>query len=145
MARTWVIVADSSRAHIYAADKPLMPLHELEMIDYPSARLHERELISDKSGRAFESVGSTRHAFESNTSPKEQEAIKFARELSSRIEAGRNKGEFAKLILVAPPAFLGTLRKYLSTETSKLVTREVDKNLTHHSAETVREHLPERI
>lgn len=144
MAKTWVIVADSSRAHIYTADRPQMSLEELEVMDHPESRIHKQELVADKSGRAFQSVGNKRHALESDVSPKKQEIIKFAKELSHRVETGRARGEFEKLILVAAHDFLGLLRKNLSAETLTLVTREINKNLTHYPAETVREYLAER-
>jgi protein required for attachment to host cells len=44
---------------------------------------------------------------------------------------------------VAPPDFLGLLRKALNTQLNKLVDREVPKNLAQMNAVEIREHLPE--
>ena len=38
MARTWVLVAESSRAKLYAADGNLAPLSELEDLVHPAGR-----------------------------------------------------------------------------------------------------------
>jgi protein required for attachment to host cells len=47
--------------------------------------------------------------------------------------------------VVAPPQFLGLLRKELSTETARRVVLEVDKDLTRFDADGVRRRLPERL
>jgi protein required for attachment to host cells len=59
------------------------------------------------------------------------------------LEAGRNIGEFEQLVLVAPPDFLGLLRKAISHPTAKLVSREIGKNLTQRKPEQIRSLLPE--
>ena len=49
--RTWVVVADNSRARIFTAEKAASPLTEVRDLTYPEARLHEGDLVTDKSGR----------------------------------------------------------------------------------------------
>ena len=48
-------------------------------------------------------------------------------------------------LIVAAPAFLGTLRNQLSDQTRKLVSIEMDKNLTQQKADVIRGHLPEYL
>jgi len=143
MLKTWVLVADKSRARFFSCDAPKGQLRELQDVVCPSARLHGNERFSDGSSRAHTS------AHEHHTFPPEpdqdSDAIDFARDLAKRADDGRQRGDFERLILVTPPEFLGTLRKKLSRSTAKLVNRTIEKNLTHLGAEELRGHLPENL
>jgi protein required for attachment to host cells len=143
MRKTWVLVADSVRARLFTTHTPKGPLHEFEDLVHPESRMHAGELNTDRPGRAFDRMGQARHAVGAVTSPKAQEAEEFARQVAERLEAGRNAGDFEQLVLVAPPDFLGLLRKAISPVTSKLISREVGKNVAQRSAEDIRSLLPE--
>ena len=138
MLKTWVLVADRSRARFFLIDTPKGPLKEFEDRVCPEARLHDGRGI-DGARRA----GSEHHTFPPPPPAKEQEAVDFAREVATRADAGRMQGDFERLVLVASPDFLGTLRKKLTTPTAKLVDRTIDKNLTQLSPPEIRRHLPE--
>jgi protein required for attachment to host cells len=141
MANTWVLVAESSRAKFYAAKGRKAPITEIEALAHPESRLHEGDLVADSAGSDGGTVGQGRHVMNERTSAKEQEASGFAKVLAHRLDSARNKGEFNRLILIAPPAFLGLLRDNLSKEVLSLVSEQVDKNLVQKPAETVREYL----
>lgn len=145
MNQTWVVVADSSRARIFQAEGVLGPLREVATLTHPEARLHTQELTSDLPGRAFDSVGAGRHAMERIVDPKEHEALMFAHQVATRLETAYNDGQFAQLVLVAAPRFLGQVRQTLSNQVAAAITYELDKNLTQQSAEDIRRHLPERL
>ena len=51
MSNICVVVADSSRARVFTADKPAGPLNEIETLNNPEGRLHEGDLVSDRGGR----------------------------------------------------------------------------------------------
>ncbi|MFO1434184.1 MAG: host attachment protein [Candidatus Competibacteraceae bacterium] len=143
---TWVVVADSSRARIFKAETALGPLQELAALAHPEARLHAQDLTSDLPGRSFDSSGQGgRHAMEQNLDPKENEALKFARQIAEYLEDGQNENRFAKLVLVAAPKFLGHLRQSMSDRVAALVSQEIDKNLVQQTVEDIRRHLPERL
>ncbi len=143
MAKTWVLVAESSRARIFSTDRPTGPLQELDTLTNPAARMHEKDLISDLPGRAADHAGRQLHPKESKTTHKDQETIQFAKIINQRLNKGRMNGNFEKLVLVAGPSFLGLLRKSLNPDLLKLVNREIDKNLTQLPAQELRKHLPE--
>lgn len=142
---TWIVVAESSRARIFSAESLRAPLEELESIAHPEGRLHERELTSDRPGRSFDSAGEGRHAMATEVGPKEKEAIDFATLIVGRVEAGRKEGRFQKLILVAPPRFLGHLRSKLGPEAARMVSAEIDKNLVQLSPADLRDQLPDKL
>lgn len=144
-ATTWILVADSSAARIFSADEPTGPIREIETIVHPEGRMHARDLTSDLPGRAFDSAGQGRHAMESEVGPREQTAIDFAHLLARRLEKARVQRELERIAIVAPPDFLGLLRKAIGTETQRLVALELDRNLVKLTAQEIRERLPETL
>lgn len=134
---TWIVVAESSRARIYGAGKTDGELVELADLAHPESRLHEQEMTADLPGRAHDRHGEGRHALEDSTDVKVHEAERFAQQIGLLLNIGCTESHFQKLVLAAPPKFLGMLRKQLSNETLKTVTQEVDKNLLHESPQSI--------
>jgi len=141
MSGTWIIVADASRARIFEKAAASEDIHEKETFTHPASRLHEQELTSDLPGRAFDSKGEGRHAMGAKHDPKQNEAEEFARQLADHVEKARVDHRFDKLNIIAAPAMLGHLRAAMSDEARKLVTLELDKDLTQHSIEDIQQHL----
>ena len=138
---TWLVVANSSFAKIFKLEKK-ESLIEVESFEHPESRLRDSDLVSDKPGRGFESVGQARHAMESQSSPKHQEFINFAKQLAHYLESARNKGEYERLYIAASPVLLGLLRQALHPATTKLLRGEVDKDMTHMNPNEILTHLP---
>ena len=143
MGVTWVLVADSSRARIFSKTGT-EPLTEEQGFIHPEARYHEQNLTSDLPGRGA-GVGGERHGVASKTPPKRHEAVTFSKQVADHLEAARTQGRFSKLLVVAPPAFLGMLREQFSSALSTLVSQEINKNLVLLRADHLAEHLPARI
>lgn len=144
MEPTWILVADSSRAHVFTVDRPRGPLIELSSHDNPDARKHERDLVTDKPGREGDPGGHGRSAFEA-PSAKSESAQRFARELARTLAKGHSAGKFKRLYLVAAPHFLGSLREMLDQGTRRCVEQEIAKDVAHESPVKIRKHLPERL
>ncbi|MCF7821514.1 MAG: host attachment protein [Mariprofundaceae bacterium] len=142
MERIWILVADKSHAKLYTMNGRAGALALEREWDHEASRKHEQELTSDLPGRAFDRVGDGRHAMGQPVDPKKHEAELFAHQLISEIDRGRTSNEFTHLCLVAPPEFLGLLRKQCSPALEQLISDEVDKNLVFEDSETVRDHLP---
>lgn len=139
--KPWLIVANSSLARIFTFEKRL-ELKELKVFEHPESRLHNIDLVSDRPGRDFESVGTTRHALEPKTSPKQLEIILFAKQLADYLEQEHNKGEFEVLYIAANPSLLGLLRQSLHPNITKLIKAETDKDLTQMKIHEIPDHLP---
>jgi protein required for attachment to host cells len=139
--KTWVIVAENSRARIFAMDAINLPLRELDDLTNPEGRLQERELVSDRPGRTFDSQGAGRHSKAPSVEKSRQVSIEFARILSRSIEEGRVQGQFERLILIAPPRFLGALRQQLDKSTHRLITKEIQKNIVREDEAAIRDEL----
>jgi protein required for attachment to host cells len=142
MNKTWILVAESSRAKIYEQDQPHSELHELEGFDHAASRMNDHDLVTDAPGRTFDSNGKGRHAITQDVEPKEQEAIHFARILAHHLDQNAKKKHFDKLVVIAPPEFLGFLRNSFSDHVSKMIVASVNKNLVHESAKNILGHLP---
>ncbi len=141
MANTLFLVAESSRAKLYKVENRRAPFMEIDAMVHPESRAHEGDLVSDRAGSDGGSSGQGRHVIDNRHTAKDHEAQVFARDLANRLDSGRNKGEFKRIVLVAPPAFLGMLRDSLSKEVLGMVTRQVDKNLVQKPAEVLREYI----
>lgn len=141
----WLVVADAGRAALYRTDRPTGPLMEMRDFVGVDSRLRDQDLVTDRPGRTFDAAGPGRHALEPSTDPAEVASQRFAQWLAETLDRARTQGRFEMLGLVAPPAFLGKLRKSLAENTARHVVLEVDKDLTRYPAEEVRERLPRRL
>ena len=147
MNNTWIVVADSSGARIFSSDSKLTEANLCETLEHPESRLKDTELASDDRGRtrARDNNGSRASAMTHPTTPHDAEAEKFARELANRLRLANAKNQFAELILVAPPQFLGRLRGELDETTSARTRATVDRNYTQERPEMVLERIRELV
>ena len=132
MATTWIVAADSSRARILQVADPEQRLQEIDDLLNPEGRLHDRELISDAHARfrGTSGPGSDRQEM-----PAVEHAVElFAKRVGDYLDKARNEQRYDRLHLVAPPKFLGLLRKKLGKEVEKLVLDEVPKDLSWFNA-----------
>ena len=139
MSKTWVVVAESSRAKIYEIDKIKSKKHlkEISGFTHSISRSHKQNLSGSQQKESRHSQLTS-----SLDSHKGHERIEFARSISEHLNSARNKGQFSKLILMSPPKFLGDLRKNLGHETNKRVVSEIDKNLVRHKIKDIEAHIP---
>jgi protein required for attachment to host cells len=133
MDTTWVVVADSSRARILEIPPRSREIHEIEDFVNPSGRAQSRELVTDAAGRSnlrASGAGNPMHGVFPSGDPVQHETELFAKRLCEVLDQARMQHRYEELYLVAAPKFLGLLRNNLSKEASKLVTREIDKDLS---------------
>jgi hypothetical protein len=136
---TWIIAADASRARILQVMDRDGRLTEVEDFVNPSARLHERDMTTDAEPR-FNGHGGVGKAGSGRTGGPgndreakrkgEYETEVFVRQLGDYLDKARNAHRYDELHVVAPPKFLGQLRKELAPEVQKLVTDELPKDLS---------------
>jgi protein required for attachment to host cells len=141
----WIVAANRATARIFAADNPLGAIDEVETLLHPQSRLPEQSLVSDRPGRTTDRFGPGRHATDADTSQHDHEAAMFAAEIAATLAKARAEARYGTLVIAAPPAFLGVLRKALDAQTQNVVTLELDKDLAHLDARALRAHLPERL
>jgi protein required for attachment to host cells len=128
--KTWVVVASAARARIFESRGGPGALREIEDLVSPEERLEAHELKSDRPGRAFDHLGGQRHAMGTAVDPKEQLAIRFAKQVVDRLAADRHAHRFDALCVVAPPHFLGLLRGGMDAGLARSVKGELTHDLT---------------
>jgi protein required for attachment to host cells len=130
-ARTWLLIADGSRAKVLESLGAHETPREIEdmtlTIDLPKSG----ELLADRPGRTFDSVGAGRHAKENPTDPHRHLKRSFAGRMVDELRRAMLARRFDRLILVAPPAFLGDLREEMPKELKAKVADEIALDLTN--------------
>jgi protein required for attachment to host cells len=139
---TWILVADSARGRVFETVSPDDALTEVACFANPGGRSPGRSFTTDRPPSVNESVGPTRHSIEPHTTLREKIADRFARTITDELERGRNDHRYARLVIVAPPRFLGALHGAFSKPLRDCIAAEVKRNLTALPASDIRAHLP---
>lgn len=140
-AKSWVIVANRDKARIFNFER-VGVLTELEALIQPEGKMKPQDLTSDKNGRGFDRVGSSRHGKEPKTSPREKEALSFAKKVSKYLEQSKKSGAFDNLYLLAETKFLGLLRQEMTPSVAECVEMEIKKDMLHMKPEAIWQLLP---
>lgn len=131
MATTWILVAHDAGARIFENHGPGKGISLVEQVEHPEGRARDSELESDRPGRSFrKNSGDPRRAAMSRSEgPHERAVATFARDLADKLRQGRVSNAYERLVLVAPPKFLGSLRSALDDPTAACVVGSLDKDL----------------
>ena len=129
---TYIVVADAARARIFTRDA--LNLTEHESLVHAAGRLHEGDLITDRRGAEVQEATSpsSRSSGEEGAASQHENEL-FAKEVAKRLYGARVDNSMEKLIMVAPPKFLGLLREKLDNTTHKLVIHTLSKDLSKAS------------
>ena len=150
--RTWVVTADSARAHLFIYDDSTDQLRSGELAGLPpyGDRIQSHTTKSDRPGRSFGSAGGgVRHAIESHSDFRKLEKQRFCLTVAEAINRAASTRQFDRLVLVAPPRSLGELRKHLSDQVQsgmEVIARDLTKapveKIWDEVAESVRRRPP---
>jgi protein required for attachment to host cells len=136
MATTWIIAAHESRARVLQVTGRDQHLTEIDDMVNPAGRAQDRELQTDAEPRFNGSSGGPPSDAERQGAVEHSVRV-FAREVGRYLDKARLAQRFDRLVLVAPPKFLGALRKELHKEVEKLVVEELPKDLSWLSAREI--------
>ncbi len=129
MEKTWVLVADRSRARIFHAVPGPRPTYQvLAEFEHPEGRQKAQETESDSPGR-MQLRGASRSAVEPHTDRAHLTAQHLVSKLIDYLVQACQEGKFDKLVVVAPPLFLGTLRNMYTPQLQHKILLEVSKDL----------------
>lgn len=137
---TWVLIADGSQARVFriAGKGKIEEKSELAVAHPPT-----REMVSDRPGRAFDSMGQGRHAMEPPSDAHDKAEADFLRSIAKNLDTCCQNKEFDRLIVVAPPRALGTLRGAFTQHLAGTVSREIPHDLTGFKAAALQAYLRE--
>lgn len=140
MQRQWVVVADSSRARFFEAQGNLELLVELEDLLSPAGRMNDADLTHDAKGR-FYGKGGQVHTAEPAMSAKIKASEQFSNAVTQHLEKACETKRYDRLILVAPPKFLGQLHRQLSHRVIQRITQELPLDISSLSAAQISDHV----
>lgn len=96
----------------------------------PESHERTRELVSGERGRMQSGPGGSHTAFERRSDPHEIAAERFAARIADELARGLDERAVERIILCAPPRFLGALRAALPDRVRRAVVATVDKDWT---------------
>lgn len=131
-----ILVADQARARLFKSVGRASALTEIQGLVDPQARLREQDLVSDASGGNPHDIG---HHGEAHA----HMADDFAKVVCQTLDNALKEHKSARILVAAPPHFLGALRKHMSNEIQRRIVMEIAKDLTMFSPDKIRSHLPE--
>jgi protein required for attachment to host cells len=134
------LVSNASSGRIFRNTGPNKGLEMVREFEHPQSREKNSNLVSDRPGHN-QGHGNGHGSYVPATTPKEHEADVFALELARELDAGRVGNQFARLVLVAPPAFLGQLNRRLNDSVKGLISDSLEKDYTRATNKELAQHL----
>jgi protein required for attachment to host cells len=142
----WVLVCDAAKARVFDVRDGDPTWHTVELVLHERSRSKASELVGGPSGTRSSEGGSVHHnALAAASSPKEVEKEGFAHTLATTLDRGLRSARFRKWVLVAPPHFLGLMRKELTRELEKHLLTTVDKDYNDLDVHDLSERLREAV
>ena len=144
MKKTWILVANATRARVLerrAADHALI---ELADFVHPAKTLEAEAAGGDMTGAAGKGHGRTGHAgtqFEPHIEAKDKARATFARQLADYLNHGVMAQHCQELMLIASSPMLGDLKPLLSSAAERVLQRSVTSDLTRYQHAELRERV----
>ncbi|HEY6640824.1 host attachment protein [Povalibacter sp.] len=142
-----IVVSDEREANFFDTSTLTGPLTGRGSIQNGAAGLKDSDLETDRPGRRHNGVTGVMHGHSHGVtgekSTERHDVELFAKAVAQRIDADRNKNDFDKLLLIAPPRMLGLLRQSLSTHARALLAGEVSKDLIRQEDEAILKFIPD--
>jgi protein required for attachment to host cells len=148
MKRTWIVLANASRARILDREPDGGGLEELADLVHPQSREKGSELTSDREGHAQKAHGDPGHAgtaFQAHTEPRQKEHAIFASEVSRYLEEAVTQGRCSGLVLIASSPFLGELKSHLGGAAQRVVSATIPRDLSSFSGRDLVQRVTEAL
>jgi protein required for attachment to host cells len=134
---TWIVLADAQTVRIAINDGTGKGVYGRGTQGLKAPALTE---LSDEPGMTGASVGPNRGGI-SDPDLKGQAEHAFAADIVRYLEAALTKGDFQRLIVIAPATMLGHLRKALTPALRHVLHADIPKDLTHVPLDELPAHL----
>ena len=140
---TWIVVADGARGRIFSRAHGKKELDSALPFELVQSRSPMHDRVTDRGGQTHESAGPGGHTKSKSVDAKEHDQQVLAKRIADAIRHGRTENRFEKIVLIAPPAFLGQLRGALDEPSRKLVSASHAKDLSGLNPPQLQERLLE--
>ena len=136
----WVLVADGEKALFLRNEGDglypnLTVIRELSEENPPT-----REQGTDRPGRFNDGPSAHRSAVD-DTDWHRIAKERFADDIAEKLYKSAHRGDYDKLVVIAPPLVLGELRKKVHKEVGDRIVAEFAKTLTNHSVPDIEKSL----
>ena len=128
----WVVVADGEKALFLRneGDEVYPNLEVFREVKEENPSTHDQG--TDRPGRFNDGPSPHKSAVE-ETDWHRIEKERFAKEIAERLYKAAHRGDFDRLVIVAPPLVMGEMRKELHKEVKDRLVAEIPKTLTNHA------------
>lgn len=131
----WVLVMDGKKALFLRNEGDekfinLQLIREVEQQNPPT-----REQGTDSPGRLNDPLGNKSAVEETDLHQLAED--RFTVDIAKQLYMHAHKGDFAGIVLTAPPKALGVLRKELHKTVQDKILAEIDKDLTGHPVDKI--------
>lgn len=141
MSSTWVMVADETRARLFALDTGAHSVAEIgDFINL--GRRGPDDVPETPPPMASENAG---HASEARADELDKAATPFASELNTMLQRGHAAHRFQDLILVAPPPFLEALDALLDRDVRACVSFALPMGMIEADTQAIFARLPSHV
>ena len=134
----YILIADNGHAKVFKGTLPLTTLEIAYDHDHFEGKMKPSDVYADRPGRQPSGAGGF-HSFAGERSTHEDEH--FARELCKFLDAEARAGSFDSLLLMAPPRFLGELRKHLTRDCEHKLLDSMALDLAKATTPSILQHL----
>jgi protein required for attachment to host cells len=140
----WILVANSSEAHIYSIPSMITlddhtDLKAFESFYHPESRERSGDIASDRSGNFKHGGGGG--SFVEASDPKDYEVVKFAKQVADFVNQEHAANKYDDLVIAAPPGFYGNLKQNFSNQVSSALSKYIDKDYVNDEPRQLAVHL----
>ena len=127
--RLWIVVADGEHARVLIAGEAPGQFTTDKAFDSKDAHRRATDFGGDSPGRAFDSTGVARHAFEPRVDPHLAAKRDFLHWLADWIDDAAGRDAFDRLSVIAPARALASLQESLGPAARSRLIGTLDKDL----------------
>ena len=138
---TLIVLADGARARFFESHGVNKGVVAAKMPDMTGARTPSRDIDADRPGRSWGAGGAGRHGMQPTTDAHEHVEAEFLREVAGAVESDLRKGRHDRVIVVAAPRALGSIRGFFGERTKAALRAEIDKDLVGADTSTIEKTL----
>lgn len=138
---TWILLADEVRARLLESVREDAPLVERAGFMLPAHRHGARPARGEPQSAAPDGAPAERGETVPAPADDPLESRRFAYEIADILDEGRAHGRYARLLLVGPSPFLGTLRAVLSEGVQMRISATLAREGGGDDLGALREHL----
>ena len=140
-APTCIVACSAADARLWRSTSRYGDWDLIGSMSDPAATKSEAEFASDRPGRSFNSVGAGRHSMSTSQSGQQHEMQVFARQVADFLNRSVASGQFAHIVLIGAPRFLGYLRAGLNDPAKRAVVLEAAKNLSDFDTQAIKKYF----